>query len=254
MIEKYIALNRSLRGLQANTRELMDAHFHEGEGFATASLAGVLVRCLSDLERLWPAGIDASAIGEIRELITTNDYQALWKVVEELIPKLEDAIDDYFSAQPYSDLSYSILDLLHPRVVASSYAHFKAGHFREAVLNSVVTIFDFIRERTGLDKDGSELVAETFSLQRPFLVLSTLDTESGRNDQKGFIQMLQGVYQGVRNPKAHTLTMNPSQNVAAQYLVFSSLLCRRVEESTLAERDGQPAATAVSANAPPLAP
>ncbi|WP_083768542.1 TIGR02391 family protein [Trichlorobacter lovleyi] len=90
-----------------------------------------------------------------------------------------------------------------------------------------------IRERTGLDKDGSELVTETFSLQRPILVVSTLDTESGRNDQKGFIQMLLGIYQGVRNPKAHTLNMNPSQNVAAQYLVFSSLLCRRVEESIL---------------------
>jgi len=211
----------------------MDAYFHEGEGFATASLTGVLARSLSDLERIWPLGLDASAIEEIGRLLATGDYKDLWSVVDAQIPELENAVDDYFSSQPYSDLSYSILDLLHPRVVASSYAHFKTGHFRESVLNSVVTVFDFIRERTRLDRDGSELVTETFSIQRPILVVSTLETESGRNDQKGFIQLLQGVYQGVRNPKAHTLTMNPSQNVAAQYLVFSSLLCRRVEESTL---------------------
>lgn len=231
-------LNRALRGLHANTRELMDAYFHEGEGFATSSLTSVISRALSDLERIWPAGLDASVIGEVGRLVATGESGALWTVVGELIPKLEDAVDDYFSSQPYSDLSYSILDLLHPRVIASSYAHFKTGHFRESVLNSVVTIFDLLRERTGLDKDGSDLVTESFSLQRPLLVVSTLDTESGRNDQKGFIQMLQGVYQGVRNPKAHTLTMNPSQNVAAQYLVFSSLLCRRVEESTLQVRTG----------------
>lgn len=235
MIQKYIALNRALRGLHATIRELIDAYFHEGEGFATGSLISILVRSLSDLEHIWPAGLDNSHIGEIGRLIATRDGAELWKVVEELIPKVENAIDDYFSSQPYSDLSYSILDLLHPRVIAASYAHFKAGHFRDAVLNSVVTIFDLIRERTGLDKDGSELVTETFSLQRPLLVVSTLDTESGCNDQKGFIQMLQGVYQGVRNPKAHTLTMNPSQNVAAQYLVFSSLLCRRIEEARLTE-------------------
>jgi uncharacterized protein (TIGR02391 family) len=102
-------------------------------------------------------------------------------------------------------------------------------------LNSTIAIFDLIRKRTRIDKDGAELVAEAFSLQRPLLVFSTLDNESGRNDQKGFIQILQGLYQGVRNPKAHSLAINPSQNVAAQYLVFSSLLCRRVEESQLFE-------------------
>lgn len=211
----------------------MDAYFHEGEGFATDSLMTVLARSLSDIERIWPSSLDSSTIVEIGQLIATKDYQVLWKIVGELIPKLENAVDDYFSSQPYSDLSYSILELLHPRVIASSYSHFKTGHFRESVLNSVVTVFDLLRERTGLDKDGSELVAETFSLQRPLLIVSTLETESGRNDQKGFIQMLQGVYLGVRNPKAHTLNMSPSQHVAAQYLVFSSLLCRRVEESTL---------------------
>ncbi len=230
MIEKYIAINRSLRAIQATTREIMDAKFNEGEGYATGSLTSLLVRSLGDLERIWPKGLDSSKIKDILHHIAADERGSHWSILE-LITQLEDAIDDYFSSQPYSDLSYSILDLLHPRVTAASYAHFRAGRFRDAVLNSIVTVFDFIRERTGIDKDGPELVAATFSLQRPVLVLSSLETESGCNDQKGFIQILQGVYQGVRNPKAHTLTINPTQNVAAQYLVLSSLLCRRVEEA-----------------------
>ena len=233
MIEKYIALNRALRSLQATAREIIDAYNYESEGFATNSLTSIMLRLLSDLKRLWPKDVKCSKLKEIEQLIIENDIGSFWKIVDKLIPALENTIDDYFSSQPYSELNYTILDLLHPRVTAASYAHFRAGHFRDAVLNSIVAIFDLIRERTGLDKDGMELITETFSLLRPRLIFSTLDYESGRNDQKGFIQILQGVYQGVRNPKAHTLTINPSQNVAAQYLVFSSLLCRRVEEAQL---------------------
>lgn len=235
MIEKYIALNRALRSLHVTAREILDAYNHEGQGFATGSLINIMLRLLSDVKLLWPPKANNSKIREIEQLVLTSkneiDFESYWRITDTLIPDLENSIDDYFSSQPYSDLNHTILDILHPKVITAAYTHFKEGHFREAVLNSVVAVFDLIRERTGLEKDGSELVLEAFSLQRPCLVFSTLDNESGKNDQKGFIQILQGVYQGVRNPKAHTLTIKPSQMVAAQYLVFSSLLCRRVEEA-----------------------
>lgn len=223
-------------------RELVDADFHEGnDGIATGSLITVISRSLSDLERMWPSELDGSRIPEIGRLLASDERSNYWTIVGEHIPALEDAIDDYFSSQPYSDMSYAILDLLHPRVVAASYTHFKTGSYRDAVLNSIVALFDFIRERTGLDLDGSALVTESFSIQRPMLLMSSLDSENGRNDQLGFIHLLQGLYQGVRNPKAHTLTINPSENVAAQYLVFSSLLCRRVEGAELVENGGRQA-------------
>lgn len=57
------------------------------------------------------------------------------------------------------------------------------------------------------------------------------DSESGQNDQKGFLQIFNGAYQGIRNPKAHSLNHDLDQNKAAQYLVFASLLIRRVEEA-----------------------
>ena len=237
MIDKYVALNRALRSLHVTAREIIDAYNHEGEGFATGSLINIMLRLLSDIKLLWPPKVNNSKIREIEQLVLKSkneiDFKSYWTITDTLIPSLENLIDDYFSSQPYSDLNYAILDLLHPKVMTAAYAHFKEGHFREAVLNSVVAVFDLIRERTGLETDGSELVTEAFSLQRPYLVFSNLDNESGKNDQKGFIQILQGVYQGVRNPKAHTLTIKPSQIVTAQYLVFSSLLCRRVEEAKI---------------------
>ena len=126
-------------------------------------------------------------------------------------------------------------DLLHPVIVKSSLKAYQDGHLRESVLNSVVAVFQMIRNLTGLDLDGDALINEALSLGHPLLVLSNLDTESGRNDQKGFIQIYKGVFQGVRNPKSHTLDHDLTSVKAAQYLVFSSLLARRIEEATEAK-------------------
>lgn len=127
-------------------------------------------------------------------------------------------------------------NLLHPIIRRSSLQLFLDGHLREAVLNSVVAVFDLIRDRTGLEDDGDRLIGKAFSLEDPFLVLSELATESGANDQKGFMQIFKGAYQGIRNPKAHSLEHDLTEHNAAQYLVFASLLARRVDEASQVKR------------------
>lgn len=127
-------------------------------------------------------------------------------------------------------------NLIHPIIRKSSLQLFLNGHLREAVLNSVVAVFDFIRDRTGLEDDGDRLIGKAFSLEDPFLVLTDLATESGMNDQKGFMQVFKGAYQGIRNPKAHSLEHDLTEQKAAQYLVLASLLARRVDEATQVKR------------------
>jgi uncharacterized protein (TIGR02391 family) len=129
--------------------------------------------------------------------------------------------------------------LLHPTIARNAYGLFMNGHLREAVLNSVVSIFDSIRERTGLHEDGDKLIGKAFSIENPYLVLSELHTDSGQNDQRGFMQIFKGAFQGIRNPKAHSLVHDLTELKAAQYLVFASLLARRVEEATLVMREGE---------------
>jgi len=124
-----------------------------------------------------------------------------------------------------------IVRILHPVIVKSSYKLYLDGHLREAVLNSVTAVFDLIRARTASEKDGDALIGEVFSLANPRLVLSEIETESGQNDQKGFMQIYKGAYQGIRNPKAHSLTHDLNRVKALQYLVFASLLARRVEQA-----------------------
>jgi uncharacterized protein (TIGR02391 family) len=124
---------------------------------------------------------------------------------------------------------FRLEDVLHPVILEHAYPQFRNGHLRSAVLDAFIAVFDMIRERTALPLDGAEIVGRAFSLSEPRLIVSELDTDSGKNDQKGFIQLLQGAYLSVRNPKAHSLQNDLDSVSAAQYLVFASLLARRVE-------------------------
>jgi uncharacterized protein (TIGR02391 family) len=121
--------------------------------------------------------------------------------------------------------------LLHPKIVRHALPLYRDGHLRDAVLASITVIFDLIRERTKIDADGAKLVGEVFALENPKLIFSEIQTESGKSDQKGFIQILQGAFQGIRNPKAHSLMHDLDEAKAAEYLVFASLLVRRVDEA-----------------------
>src|ERR1051325_10414437 len=83
-------------------------------------------------------------------------------------------------------------DLLHPVISKASLSLFETGHYRDAVFTSIVAVFDLLRERSGIQLDGSALATQCFSLSKPKLVIADLETESGRNEQVGFMQLLQG--------------------------------------------------------------
>ena len=72
----------------------------------------------------------------------------------------------------------------------------------------------------GLTEDGDALIGKAFSIHDPYLVMSDLGSESGRNDQKGLMQIYKGAYLGIRNPKSHTLPHDLTPKKASQYLIF----------------------------------
>jgi uncharacterized protein (TIGR02391 family) len=56
---------------------------------------------------------------------------------------------------------------------------------------------------SGLTTDGAELVNTTFSVKLPILALNNLSTETELSEQKGFSNILVGLFGAVRNPIAH---------------------------------------------------
>jgi uncharacterized protein (TIGR02391 family) len=124
-------------------------------------------------------------------------------------------------------------ELLHPKVLEASASHFKNGDFRNAVLDGIICLFDTIRYLAGLDLDGPDLCNNAFSPKAPKIILSEISSQSGRNDQLGFLEMTRGVFTGVRSPNAHTLVNSLDHKGAAQNLVFLSLLLERLDNATI---------------------
>jgi uncharacterized protein (TIGR02391 family) len=157
-----------------------------------------------------------------------GDYE---DVLKNDLAEVEAAAESALVASSKKQVPLGFENLLHPLIKKHCYKHYCDGDFREAVLNSIVAIFDYIRWRTKLGTDGGALIDTVFSPNNPHLIMSDLDSESGQNDQKGFMQIYKGAFQGIRNPKAHSLEHDLTEEKAAQYLIFASLLARRIEEA-----------------------
>ncbi|MGZ3522904.1 MAG: TIGR02391 family protein [Vulcanimicrobiaceae bacterium] len=113
--------------------------------------------------------------------------------------------------------------------------HYEDGDYREAVLNAMLALTETIREKSGLDGDGVGLASKVFKPEDPVLIFNEVQTISGRDEHDGFHKIMLGAFQGVRNPKSHRSISDLTAQSAAQYLVFISLLIRRVEEATKAK-------------------
>jgi uncharacterized protein (TIGR02391 family) len=147
------------------------------------------------------------------------------RVIENLIEQIDQELA--FSAPTPSVQIEDFWSRLHPSVVHASRRRFEAGHYADAVeaafkeLNSKIK--EHVRQATGQEFDGADLMNRAFSLNSPVVRLADLSTEDGKNIQKGYLQIFAGSMTGIRNPKAHSnVTINADR--AIHHLHLASLL------------------------------
>ncbi|MDR3548234.1 MAG: TIGR02391 family protein [Candidatus Pacebacteria bacterium] len=155
-------------------------------------------------------------------------------VLVSLIEQLETEIKLEAPAIPSaSSTEMPVWSLLHPKVVVAAKARFEAGQYADCVeatmkdLNSAVKAL--VKTRVNQEFDGADLMCRAFSPSNPIIVLDDQTTESGQNQQKGFMQIFAGAMTGIRNPKAHeNLTITKER--AIHHLFLASLLFHRLDE------------------------
>lgn len=76
-------------------------------------------------------------------------------------------------------------------------------NYFHAVLEAIKGIAERIRLMSGLKIDGAELVNTAFSVKSPLVAINSLTTETEISEQKGFSNILVGLFGAVRNPTAH---------------------------------------------------
>lgn len=235
MLEWYLQVNALFRAMR---QKCIDAHglLTKGDQAGAKLVNGYLKTDYQALMKIWTeAGFPVEEMGYLGRHIAFGDPNDYNDILTRDLPGVEAKAEAHVRAAAEEHPNIGFEALLHPIVYESAFHHYINGHYRDAVLNSIVAIFDLMRKRSGLDLDGAALATQALSLDKPLLILSELDSDSGRNDQKGFMQIFVGAYLGIRNPKAHSLNHDLDADKAAQYLVFASLLARRVDESRSAQ-------------------
>lgn len=123
---------------------------------------------------------------------------------------------------------------VHPRIRTVTQNRMKSGEYADAVEAAFKEINSRIKaivlKVRGEEKDGVQLMQCAFSLNNPVLEIEDRSTESGRNTQKGYMEIFSGSITAIRNPKAHENT-SISKEEAILKLHFASLLMMKIDQA-----------------------
>jgi uncharacterized protein (TIGR02391 family) len=94
---------------------------------------------------------------------------------------------------------------VHPDVLSFCRTELLQENYFHAVLEAAKSVADKIRERTGLQGDGADLVDRAFTLRdnTPALAFNRLETDWERSEHKGLALLIKGLFGTFRNPTAH---------------------------------------------------
>lgn len=84
-------------------------------------------------------------------------------------------------------------------------SRYVSTHYADAVEAAVKVLNECIRSRSGRSDDGDALMTAVFSPSHPILRINKGRSKSDESEQRGHMQLCQGVVSAWRNPRAHTL-------------------------------------------------
>lgn len=127
---------------------------------------------------------------------------------------------------------------VHPDVLQFCKAELLVDNYFHAVLEAVKSVADKIRQRTGLTDDGAPLVDRALAGDPPMLAINPLKTESHRSEQRGFANLLRGIFGMFRNPMAHEARIHwmMEREDAEDLLSTLSLIHRRLDNAYMPPR------------------
>lgn len=128
-------------------------------------------------------------------------------------------------------------NLIHPQISVVSKQLFLDGHYANAACDAFIEINDRVKKiykkvnsTTSKIPDGDSLMTSVFSANNPLLKVCDTSTETGQNEQKGLMFMLQGAMSALRNPKAHANIKLTAED-AMRRIMFASMLMYKIDEA-----------------------
>lgn len=125
---------------------------------------------------------------------------------------------------------------VHADVLAFCRAELLDDNYFHAVFEATKSIAEKIRTRTGLTGDGARLIDDAFGLGttgHPRLAFNSLRTESEKDEHRGLMNLMKGIFGAFRNTSAHApkIHWNVTEEEALDILTTISLVHRRLDEA-----------------------
>jgi len=131
-----------------------------------------------------------------------------------------------------NQIDYFKLLKIHPEIEKVSKKLFLDKHFPQAIFEAFKKVNNLVKERSGRkDLDGKSLMQTVFSVNNPILKFNELSNQSDKDEQEGFMHLFAGAMLGIRNPKGHENIVQKDVYKTLEYLIFASLLCKKLEET-----------------------
>jgi uncharacterized protein (TIGR02391 family) len=129
-----------------------------------------------------------------------------------------------------------VIRKVHEDVLRFCKAEFLQQDYFHAVFEAMKSIGAKIRDSSGLTSDGAELVQQAFALGKgvsPILAINNLATETDEGEQRGFVNLLVGLFGTIRNPMAHNpkIEWDMSEQDALDILTTASLVHRKLDQA-----------------------
>ena len=125
--------------------------------------------------------------------------------------------------------------MIHRDIVRVSKNKFEDGYYADSVETAFKEINKrvkkIVKARIGKELDGAGLMYQAFSEQSPIIILDDLGSQTGRDIQKGYMQIFAGSMIGIRNPKAHD-NIIISKDRAIHFIFLASLLMYKLDDAT----------------------
>ena len=125
---------------------------------------------------------------------------------------------------------------VHEDVLRFCKAELLQNNYFHAVLEATKSVASKIRSLAGLSSDGAELATQAFSFGKtgkPLLAINSLVTETEKGEQRGFVNLLVGVFGTFRNPTAHAekIFWPINEQDALDILSLVSLIHRKLDSA-----------------------
>lgn len=123
---------------------------------------------------------------------------------------------------------------IHPKIYQYCNSELITENYFHSIFEAVKSIAEEIRQRTNLTLDGSELVEKALSINNPLIKINSLQTETEQSEQKGFANLIKGVFGMFRNTTAHApkVVWAITEDEALDIMTTISLIHKKLNKSS----------------------